>query len=94
MDKIISIVEIIVMITAIITHQSKTDRDIKMISASKSFYILLIFFTLIGIANLVIGEGNPLRLTHLDIGFALSVFYLGFLQFLKKSQKEEDSVKN
>lgn len=94
MDKIIIIVEVVVMITAIITHQSKADRDIKMISASKSFYILLIFFTLIGIANLVIGEGNPLKLTHLDIGFVLSSFYLGFLQFLKKSQEEENSVKN
>ncbi|HHX69322.1 MAG: hypothetical protein WAO56_10455 [Miniphocaeibacter sp.] len=89
MDKFLLIVEILIILTAVIIHQVKGDKDLKIAAGSGSFYISLLFFLVIGLANLIIGKSLPVELTHLDMASILSVIYLGILIFLKSKSNSK-----
>ncbi|QQK08153.1 hypothetical protein [Miniphocaeibacter halophilus] len=83
------IIEILIILTAVILHQVKGDKDLKTAAGSGSFYISLLFFLVIGLVNLIIGKGLPVELSHLDMASILSVIYLGILVFLKSKSNSK-----
>lgn len=69
-------VEIIVIVVAIVCFQSKKNKEVSKEAAYITFGLSLLIYTVLGLANLVIGRGVPFDQSNLDNASSLALIYV------------------